>query len=231
MKEHPELGLLSSDHADFEGETTLTESFLAGKFYYADLASQVPIRDAYRKLLIENFVSTPTVLVKRECFATAGLFDKTLPPVEDRDMWLRIAARFPIGCLPVVVCRKRSHNSNISRNVEKTLMARITIWEKKSQEFPELAPAVVLNALLADAHLQFGYHLMDDAQPKEARKAGIKSLSYALRRLFRLNRANDPLPSYRWLLGLSLVPLTFFRLSVFHSLLKARRRVLGYSGE
>ncbi len=44
-------------------------------------------------------VSPSAAILHRSLFEEAGLFDESLPACEDYDLWLRIAARFPIGLL------------------------------------------------------------------------------------------------------------------------------------
>ncbi len=60
-----------------------------------------------------------SVVIRKECFETVGLFDPTLRSVEDREMWIRIASRFSIStiCLPLMWYRKTP--GSMSRNAEK----------------------------------------------------------------------------------------------------------------
>jgi len=44
-------------------------------------------------------VSPSAVMIRRELFEEVGFFDETLPACEDYDLWLRIAAHYPIGLL------------------------------------------------------------------------------------------------------------------------------------
>ncbi|HEX8844379.1 MAG TPA: glycosyltransferase [Pyrinomonadaceae bacterium] len=46
------------------------------------------------KLLTGNQFSTPTVVVRRQCFLKVGQFEAELRTGEDWDMWLRLAAHF-----------------------------------------------------------------------------------------------------------------------------------------
>ncbi|WP_139559630.1 glycosyltransferase family 2 protein [Methylotetracoccus oryzae] len=41
-------------------------------------------------------MSPSSILIHRDIFDTVGVFDETLPACEDYDLWLRIAARFPV---------------------------------------------------------------------------------------------------------------------------------------
>src|SRR5205814_6539736 len=73
--------------------------------------------------LRDFFISSPTgssgVLVRRDCFDSVGGFDETLTSVEDRDMWLRIAARFK--CLQVgsPCWWYRPHSGQMSRTADR----------------------------------------------------------------------------------------------------------------
>jgi len=44
-------------------------------------------------------VSPSAVMMRRSLFDTVGLFDEELPACEDYDLWLRVAARYPIHLL------------------------------------------------------------------------------------------------------------------------------------
>jgi glycosyltransferase involved in cell wall biosynthesis len=57
--------------------------------------------DVLKPLFIEDFVPSPTPIVRRAVFDIVGYFDEATIArgVEDWDMWLRIAARYPIGLI------------------------------------------------------------------------------------------------------------------------------------
>jgi hypothetical protein len=61
--------------------------------------------------MVVRFHFVPTgVVVRAECFRRVRLFDMDLRSVEDRDMWLRIAAHFPVAMLyaPLLCLRLRA---------------------------------------------------------------------------------------------------------------------------
>jgi len=62
-------------------------------------------------------ISPSSVLLERRVFEVVGLFDESLPVCEDYDMWLRIAARFPILLVdqPLVV-KHGGHADQLSRS-------------------------------------------------------------------------------------------------------------------
>src|SRR5882762_2853867 len=109
MAQYDDIGLVFSDEEEVDLDTGLHRSILAKTGFRSDIVSQIPMQDAFKKLLIENFIPTSTVMARTTCFIKAGLFDESLRVVEDRDMWLRIAAYFTIACVPVILGKKRAH--------------------------------------------------------------------------------------------------------------------------
>jgi glycosyltransferase involved in cell wall biosynthesis len=79
--------------------------------------------DPFHTLLEENFIATPSVVVRREALARSGLFDPTLKGSEDFDLWLRLA-KAPgrpsggFGFIDDILADVRQHSSNTSRGVE-----------------------------------------------------------------------------------------------------------------
>ena len=57
----------------------------------------------FRELLLDNFMLTPNVLVRREAFGRAGYFDEQLTSSQDYDMLLRLTFHFPFLYAPGVV--------------------------------------------------------------------------------------------------------------------------------
>jgi hypothetical protein len=58
---------------------------------------------AFESLLLGNFMTLHSVLVRREAFDKTGYFDEQLSSHEDWDMWLRLSFHFPFVFLPGVV--------------------------------------------------------------------------------------------------------------------------------
>ncbi|MCG6534054.1 MAG: glycosyltransferase family 2 protein, partial [Syntrophales bacterium LBB04] len=58
------------------------------------------------------------VMIRRELFDTLGNFDETLPACEDYDLWLRIAAQYPVYLIdrPLVV-KRGGHRDQLSRTI------------------------------------------------------------------------------------------------------------------
>ncbi len=67
-----------------------------------------------RSLVLRNRFA-PAVLADRRCLLELGGFDPVLRASEDRDMWIRVAARRPVAMLDQFILLKRDHGANMSR--------------------------------------------------------------------------------------------------------------------
>ncbi len=181
LERHRDIGLVFSDVEEFDEEKIiLKRSRMADQVFGHDIALQVPLQEAYIKLLMKNFICTSTVMVKREYFKKVGFFDESLRIVEDRDMWLRIAAYYNIGYLPLVLCKKRSHNSNISGNQEIYTSSQIKVLEKHLRLFPDQVPSSLVNRKLSRLYLSSGFDLLLKNRKRKSRQMALRSLTYTL---------------------------------------------------
>jgi hypothetical protein len=67
------------------------------------------------------------MVVRREVYERLGGFDDRLPCSEDWEMWVRIAAHYPIGYEPATLAAYRMHaDSNTGRNTHDAANMRFT---------------------------------------------------------------------------------------------------------
>jgi glycosyltransferase involved in cell wall biosynthesis len=57
-------------------------------------------------------ITLPTVVVRKEVFASVGGFDENMHRFEDTDMWRRISKKYSIDALPIYTCELRTHDDN-----------------------------------------------------------------------------------------------------------------------
>jgi glycosyltransferase involved in cell wall biosynthesis len=73
----------------------------------------------FKDLSFKNWVGTPsTVLLRRECFETVGLFDSAIVFGPDYDMWIRVAAKYHFECIRQPLIRYHIHSARLSNNYE-----------------------------------------------------------------------------------------------------------------
>ena len=82
-----------------------------------------------------------TVLADRRILHALGGFDETLAASEDRDMWIRVAARHPVFRLDRVVLWNRCHGVQMSRHAERQTESVRRVLSK-ARANPDLAGRV-----------------------------------------------------------------------------------------
>jgi glycosyltransferase involved in cell wall biosynthesis len=89
---HPDLGLVYS-WVNVVGETG-EKLRVSGT---GRPSSEAAGADLFRWLLLGNSVPTLSVMVRRESLEAVGGFDESLTYIEDWDLWIRIASKYPVG--------------------------------------------------------------------------------------------------------------------------------------
>jgi len=101
--------------------------------------------DVWQQLVVHNLVECGSVaMVRRYCFDSVGVFDWNLSSfgsVEDWDMWLRIASRFPFKVVKEPLVYYRQHITSGSKN-----------WKAMEQAFH-----IVIEKAFASAPPEFFY--------------------------------------------------------------------------
>lgn len=66
--------------------------------------------DVHNTLLDGNYITTSTTLIKKECFSKAGMFDESLPRLQDWECWLRLSKFYHFKCVhePLVISHQTS---------------------------------------------------------------------------------------------------------------------------
>jgi glycosyltransferase involved in cell wall biosynthesis len=74
--------------------------------------------DVWQKLLERNVIACPSVMLRRCCFETVGVFDRNLRSLEDWDMWIRIASRYPFAMIKEPLAYYRQLPNSMSKNCQ-----------------------------------------------------------------------------------------------------------------
>ena len=85
-------------------------------------------------LLEINFVSTPTAVVRKECFEKAGMFDENLPRLQEWELWLRISKHYCFKHINEPLVNAYRQPDSISRNMNAWIIAHKYILGKYFEE-------------------------------------------------------------------------------------------------
>ncbi len=129
----------------------------------------------FATFLDQSCVPNSTAIVSREALESVGGLseDPKLRGVEDYDLWLRIAAKFPVRFMDEETCCYREHGDSISAADRLMLDARIHVYDSLSERVPDwrdLAPDFDLDAKIAGLHLEIGRRILEaKGDPAEMR--------------------------------------------------------------
>lgn len=96
-----------------------------------------PSRTFVRGQILERLIhsncvtgSASSVMIRRKCLTTTGLFDESLPTCEDWDLWLRIALHFQFDYVDEPLVKIREHPTSMSTNTDRMVVGRILVLSK-----------------------------------------------------------------------------------------------------
>jgi glycosyltransferase involved in cell wall biosynthesis len=168
--QHPETGLL---HTGVEGETPASAA-----------APGPPRHDFCRLFHTAFFIRTLTVMVPRRVLTEVGGFDERREiHVEDWDLWLRIAAQYPIGFIPDPLAFYRP-GGMMSRQVERTYTAQALVVDKSQVLCARACPAYRQSPGRCDRarrhvlHRDWGCDRLQAGDLRGAREQLRRALSY-----------------------------------------------------
>ncbi len=131
-----------------------------------------PLRsgDCAGRILKGNFIGTPTVLARRECFENAGRFDTRLDHLEDWEMWIRIAQSFHVAYLDRTLVATHDLPDSLSADLGTLIQAHEYILRKHRSLFAKD------RKILAAEHYWIGNLLCRSGKMPRGREAFFRAL-------------------------------------------------------
>ena len=107
LLDHPEIGLLGADNwVDIERP-----------WPSCGLRGELPATTmSLDRLVVRAYFGPSSAVMRRGCLDAVGGFDTHLRSAEDRDMWIRMAARYGVAKLDLPLVWYRNHSGSMSRN-------------------------------------------------------------------------------------------------------------------
>jgi glycosyltransferase involved in cell wall biosynthesis len=194
FERNPQTGLVGTDRSDVDAnDQVLLDSLFRKQGLYDEFVELDgrPMADAFSRLILVNFLPTSSVMVSKRVLAAVGGFETTIRYGEDLELWARIAARYPLVCLPDVLVLYRLHDSNAIHQTERLLvdmvrvMQRIRSWGSQQM----LDQGLNADRIVAQSQWELGYWYLNSGQFAKARgpfwagfreSASARALIYAL---------------------------------------------------
>ena len=133
----------------------------------------------YENLLRENFIFTPTVIVKKEILEKMGYFDESYRICEDYKMWLNIAKNYSIGFIDEPLVIRNRHKENITQDKYLFISSGIRLFEEilnSNNHSPKLK-----NIIKNEYYRRFfnlGYYYWDKGDMGSARRSFANAMKY-----------------------------------------------------
>jgi glycosyltransferase involved in cell wall biosynthesis len=136
------------------------------------------------KIAGEQRIMTPGIVVRRSVYETLGGFDRRLICCEDWEMWVRIAARYPVWYEPEPLAVYRLHNqSNTGRHVRNGDERRYN--RMAIEMFKAYLPPAIAYTVCKKARETYALGALDTAYALAAVR-DIRAMAIQIRECFKL---------------------------------------------
>ncbi len=135
--------------------------------------------DILESLFLHNFIASGTPVIARRVFDAVGTFDESpgTRAVEDWDLWLRVAAQFPVGCVREKLATLRLHEGSLLASLP--LAERVCNLEGVVRRAVDREPArlrPLRQQALANIYYAAGVQSMRSGRVREARTYFVRVL-------------------------------------------------------
>ena len=135
--------------------------------------------DILEPLLFDCFVPSPTPVIRRKVFDRVGLYDESFlrHEPEDWDLWLRIAAQFPVVLVNEPLAKLRIHSESLTSREDLRLTAEgaLSVIGRAFERNPRL-PEDLRKRVLSRWCVSFGRGLVRRGRAQEGRAFFAKAI-------------------------------------------------------
>ncbi|MBM4053175.1 MAG: glycosyltransferase [Planctomycetes bacterium] len=169
---NPDVGMVYSKHINVDSKSRYREGKIKGK---------LPSGNIFAQLFFEqNFVICSSVVVRKEVFNKAGLFDYELVNCQDWDMWLRIAFYYKAIGINTPLVKYRHSSKSLSKNRDNVLKYQQVVIDKIYNMYKDSENGIskrIYKKRLAAHYSKIGRHYMrmgDASAAKENFRLSLK---------------------------------------------------------
>jgi len=168
FERRPDLGMVFSDGIAFDESGDRAGTYFDEKEFGGLCRAS--------SIFLHDMIMTPTVILRRACLRTTGLFDEGLKIGQDTDLFFRLALRHPFDVVNRPLIKRRLHGGNITRNHRLVARCATEIWGRHLPACAEAEPEMRkqmeawYTRIRWNHHFQEGCALLHEGRAGEARR-------------------------------------------------------------
>jgi glycosyltransferase involved in cell wall biosynthesis len=170
LESHKDIGMVFSNGYNCDEELGITGMI------YENFDTSI-LDAATENLLVNNFIPGTSVMVRRRCLDSGGLFDEAIRGCEDWHLWIRISLGEKVGYIDQPLIKYRYHANNAHYDLDFRCINIFNVLEKVFNE--PLLPRDISRKrkkIYAFHHLDIGHRYYSSYEMKKARKHLIQAI-------------------------------------------------------
>lgn len=132
----------------------------------------------HQELLKGNFITTQSMVVRKECFETAGMFDESLPRFQDWELVIRLSKYYDFKCIDEPLLISPYTENSISASKEANIKAMKIILKKHFDDFSQNKNILAKHYFSLFFNLYYGENFKEG---KSYLKKAVKTYPYNLK--------------------------------------------------
>lgn len=165
-------GMIYCDMSHVVEGKTIYKSYLRERKYKFVGSGKI-----FQGLLQENFIFTPTVLIKREVIDIVGGFDEHYKICEDYKMWLKIAENHEMGFIDEPLVVRRRHEGNITKDKFLHIQSALSLFKELAINIHDTRLKKIAQRELGKRFFEMGYYYWNRGELDNARSNFIEAAS------------------------------------------------------
>lgn len=169
LESDKDIGLIFSDCS------RVFHKEMSAKSYFDDYKPYAGF--VFKQLYMQNFIPTPTVILRKKCFQQVELFNEELSSCEDYDMWLRISTCFRIDYIKMPLAIYRTQSGSLSRkNFLDPILRKVLVKARINHKNLVMGFRRAAKRRISMVSCLCGWHLMKNGRYGEAISEAVGAL-------------------------------------------------------
>jgi len=174
FNKRPDVGMVFTEHCTFDKYNKIVDKSLGKR-------EKLMRGDIVRNIFSNSYLTTSTVMVRKEVLDKVGLFEEQLRGAEDDNLWMRIAMEYPIEMIDDALVRYRITEGSLSRTHRTCIEGVKKNIELISVKYPDIYRRLGRQSIRDKYFVIYfneGYHYFTKKEYSAAKLHFIKSIGF-----------------------------------------------------